>query len=124
METRNHAYYGMIIITQIEPSSRSRPFAKIGQVWHDCSSIDGLLASVLRAQLFAWLQVEKLFGYLGEFDENDNALQPPTLSRVATMDSTELEWLIRTDQMHIPSYTEATTDMGLNTPGMKSIPQF
>lgn len=54
------------------------------------------------------LQVEKLFGVCGENAALDDI--PTPLERVATMDSTEMEWQIQTNQLYIPTYGEATSD--------------
>uniref|UniRef100_A0AAR2IXA1 Transmembrane protein 151A n=1 Tax=Pygocentrus nattereri TaxID=42514 RepID=A0AAR2IXA1_PYGNA len=64
--------------------------------------------------------VEKLFGENEDASDNDN--RGPTLrviSRVNTVDITELEWHIRCNQQIVPSYSEALLmdlDMNTNTP--------
>ncbi|XP_039251725.2 transmembrane protein 151B-like [Styela clava] len=55
-------------------------------------------------------QVEKLFGDAPPPSNGETTCVP--IARVATMDSTEMEWQIQTNQLRVPSYGEATRDVG------------
>ncbi|KAM5262958.1 transmembrane protein 151B [Ctenodactylus gundi] len=67
---------------------------------------------------YAHYHVEKLFGLEGPGgpspgDEPPPPLRAPRLPRVNTVDSTELEWHIRSNQQLVPSYSEAVLmDLG------------